>query len=83
MPSFDAQTTAEQIHQRGLATAALFALEVGRPFALLCGQLLWVAQPALALFGGANWASRWAHLLENPTTITHLQHHLEKKLKDN
>jgi hypothetical protein len=79
MPDFDAQATAEQLHQRGLATAALFALEVGRPFALLGGQLLWVAQPTLALFGGGDWANRWAQRLEDPATLTNLHRELQTR----
>ncbi|MBK8432291.1 MAG: hypothetical protein IPL28_13805 [Chloroflexi bacterium] len=31
----DAQAIADELNQRGMTTAALFALEVGQPFALL------------------------------------------------
>lgn len=75
----DAQAIADELNQRGMTTAALFALEVGQPFALLGGQLLWVAQPALGLFGAADWANRWAQFLENPSAVAQLRQTLQEQ----
>lgn len=70
------QIIAERIHQRGLGTAAQFALEVGQPFAWLGGQLLWLAQPALGVVGAGGWAEQWAILLEEPAALEQMRHQL-------
>ena len=69
----------DTICRHGLRLPALVALEVGRPLALLGGQLLWVAQPALSLFLPAQLVGRTARLLEEPEAVNAIIARLEKK----
>ena len=57
---------AETISRRGWTTPALIAMEVSRPFAFLLGQMVWVAQPALALLWSADAIGQVAALVESP-----------------
>lgn len=66
------------ICQRGWRTPAIFLLEAGRPLAFLGGQLLWIAQPALALFISAESIGRLAHLLEDSEAVESLLSRLER-----
>lgn len=68
---------AETVSQRGWRLPALLLLEAGRPFAFLGGQLLWVAQPIVSLFGTAQWVAETAHLLEQPDMVEALIARLE------
>lgn len=60
---------ADQIRQLGLQLPALVVLEAGRPLAFVAGQLLWLAQPMLALFLTRGEVSRAAELLEDPESV--------------
>lgn len=53
-------------------------LEAGRPLAFVAGQLLWLAQPTLALFGSSSAVGRWAALLERPDKLERLLARLEE-----
>ena len=61
-------------HWRGLAVSAL---EVGRPFAFVGSQLLWVAQPTFSLIFPSLQLKRWAQFLEKPENVSTLIEHLE------
>ncbi|MCP4428118.1 MAG: hypothetical protein GY803_26830 [Chloroflexi bacterium] len=65
------------ISRRGLRFPALIALDAGRPLTFLLGQFLWVAQPALSLFGPSQALRQTARLLENPEAVAALIAHLE------
>jgi hypothetical protein len=65
------------INRRWQFSSLLF-LEAGRPFAFIMGQLLWVAQPALALVWSPSAVGRWAALLERPEQIDQLVARLEE-----
>lgn len=60
---------AKQIKARGLGAMALVLLEAGRPLALLSAQLLWLAQPVLALAWESQAIAQWARFLEEPGSI--------------
>ena len=60
---------AKQIRARGFGAMALLFLEAGRPLALLSAQLLWIAQPVLALVGRSDGIGQWAQFLEEPGSI--------------
>ena len=62
----------EAISDRGWQDAAVFLLEIGQPFALLGGQLLWILQPALSLFIAGDIVDRAARLLEKPDAVNAL-----------
>jgi hypothetical protein len=66
------QTAAHWLCARGWGESVGFVLAQGQPLAFLAGQLLWVAQPALGLLGGAEVARRWALLLEDTTAVSQL-----------
>jgi hypothetical protein len=68
---------AETICRRGWRLPALVALEAGRPLALVGGQLLWLAQPALSLFISASTIGQFARLLEEPAALDSLAARLE------
>lgn len=69
---------AETIHRRGWRLPALVVLEVSRPLALLGGQLLWLAQPALSLVISASTIGQYACLLEEPAALDKLIARLEE-----
>ncbi len=59
----------DRLRQLGLQLPALIVLEAGRPLAFVAGQLLWLAQPMLALFLSRSEVSRAAELLEDPESV--------------
>ncbi len=63
---------AATVRQWGLRGLAVTALQVGRPFLLVAGQLLWIAQPALSLRWSARQIGALAELLEEPGTADYL-----------
>jgi hypothetical protein len=63
--------------RRGWGAPLLAILETVRPLALPAGQLLWLAQPFLTLFGAGDGAGRWARVLEEPTSLAALMAELE------
>jgi hypothetical protein len=69
---------AEMIQRRGWRLPALVALEAGRPLALVGGQLLWLAQPALSLIIPASTIGQFARLLEEPAALDRLMARLEE-----
>ena len=60
---------ADGLSRRGWRLPALAALEAGRPFAFVGGQLLWLSQPVLSLFIPKQMIDRTARLLEEPESI--------------
>ncbi|VAW30207.1 hypothetical protein MNBD_CHLOROFLEXI01-1911 [hydrothermal vent metagenome] len=64
------------LKQRGLHTVALTLLEAGQPLAFIGSQLLWLAQPALALFWPSSQVGQLAQLMEDPTAVSALRQHL-------
>lgn len=68
---------ADEICARGLRLPALIALEAGRPFMFLGGQLLWMSQPFLGLFLPVDGIGRAARALEEPETVSALIKRLE------
>ena len=66
------------IDQYGLRPFARLLLEAGKPLALIGGQLLWIAQPALSLLLPAQKIGQWAHFLESPDALLALQHQIEQ-----
>lgn len=67
---------ATTLKQRGLHSAALTLLEVGQPLAFIGSQLLWLAQPALALLWPSVPVRQFARLMENPTSVNDLMDRL-------
>lgn len=67
---------ANSLKQRGLHAVALTMLEAGRPLTFVGSQLLWLAQPALALLWPSIPVSRYARLMENPATVSALMDRL-------
>ena len=65
------------ITDRGWQSAAVFLLEIGRPLALLGGQLLWILQPGLSMFISADAVGRFARLLEQPEAVNDLINQLD------
>ena len=65
------------IRRHGLQMPALLLLEAGRPVTFLCGQFLWVAQPALSLLVAPDQIGQMAALLEDPTAVRTLTAKLE------
>jgi hypothetical protein len=64
-----ASQVADRLRQLGLRQPALTALEIGRPFAFVAGQLLWLAQPLLGLLTPRDTLSQLAELLEEPESV--------------
>lgn len=60
---------ADRIRRLGLQSPALVALEAGRPLAFLAAQLVWLAQPALALFLPGGELTRLAEILEDRESV--------------
>ncbi len=67
----------EAISDRGWQDAAIFVLEIGQPFTLIGGQLLWILQPALSLFFSGDLVGRAARLLEEPEAVNDLIERLD------
>ena len=67
---------ATTLRQRGLHSAALTLLEAGQPLTFIGSQLLWLAQPALALLWPSAQVHRVAELLEDPQAIDALKQSL-------
>ncbi len=63
---------AASLKQRGLHSAALTLLEAGQPLTFIGSQLLWLAQPALALLWPGAPVQPLARLLESPTAVNSL-----------
>ncbi len=68
---------ASAIGRYGLRLPALLALQMGHPVTFLGGQLLWMAQPALALFMPTGWVQHLAMVLEEPVAVQGLRMRLE------
>jgi hypothetical protein len=66
------QRLAQIINQYHLGATALFLLDLGQPVTFISGQFLWVAQPALSLFVGAEAVSQLAAVLEEPAAVKQL-----------
>lgn len=64
------------LKQRGLHALALTLLEVGQPLTFIGSQLLWLAQPALALLWPSVQVRRMAQLMEDPAAVTSLMERL-------
>ena len=60
------------ISDRGWQEAAVFLLEIGQPFALIGGQLLWILQPTLSLLFSGDVVGRAARFLEQPGAVSAL-----------
>lgn len=67
---------AASLKQRGLHAAALTLLEVGQPLTFIGSQLLWLAQPALALLWPSAQVQRLAQLMEDPAAVNSLMERL-------
>ncbi len=67
---------ASTLKQRGLHTAALTLLEAGQPLAFIGSQLLWLAQPALALLWPTAQVQHFARLMEDPSAVNSLMDRL-------
>lgn len=65
-----------QAHARGLSGALCLALDVLEPLGPLAAQLLWMAQPAAALFGWRQAVGGLAHALEEPGGVERLRQRL-------
>ncbi len=63
---------ATSLKQRGVHTTALTLLEVGQPLTFIGSQLLWLAQPALALLWPTAQVRRVAQLMEDPAAVNSL-----------
>lgn len=70
---------AQQIRVRGLRSFAVLTLEAGRPLALLAAQLMWLAQPVLALAWKPQSLAEWAQFLEEPGSIDVLIEQLQSE----
>jgi hypothetical protein len=64
------------LKQRGLNAVALTLLEVGQPLTFIGGQLLWLAQPAVALLWPTDRVRRLAQLMEDPAMVQSLMQRL-------
>jgi hypothetical protein len=70
---------ADVICSHGMRLPALVGLEVGRPFSLIGGQLLWLLQPVLGLVLSRELVGQTARLLEEPKSIEALIAQLEAR----
>ena len=64
---------ATTLKQRGLHSAALALLEAGQPLAFIGSQLLWVAQPTMALLWPSSQVKQWSQILEDPAALDALK----------
>jgi hypothetical protein len=67
----------EQAKARGWGHALSLALDVLEPLGPLGAQLLWMAQPAMGLFGGREALGTLAEAMESPGGIERLRQQLE------
>jgi len=67
---------ASSLKQRGLHAAALTLLEAGQPLTFFGSQLLWLAQPALALLWPTVQVRRFAQIMEDPAAVNSLMERL-------
>ena len=74
---------ADQIRRHGLQSAALVALEAGRPLTFVAAQLVWLAQPMLAMFLPGRDLPRFAELLEDQESVSALIDALGREPVDN
>lgn len=70
---------ARRISALGMGSVAHFTLQAFRPLALPTAQLLWVAQPILAVFWQPQRVADWAQFLEEPGSIDILLTELESE----
>lgn len=66
------QQVADRIRRLGLGMPALVVLEAGRPLAFIGAQLVWLAQPLLALMMPRQKVAGAAELLEDPEAVSAL-----------
>lgn len=66
----------QRARERGLLGAVHLMLDVLEPLGPLGAQLLWVAQPAAGLFGGAKALGEIAEALEAPEGLDTLRQRL-------
>ena len=67
------------LRRRGLHLPVLVALEAGRPFAFIGGQLVWIMQPFLSLFIPSHKLDEAAHLLEDAAAVRALMQRLAQE----
>ncbi len=72
----------DQARARGLGDALGLAFDVLEPLGPLAAQLLWVAQPAAALFGWRQAVDGLAHALEEPGGLDRLRQRLQSHSDD-
>lgn len=75
--AMDEKDWIQQVKDRGLGGALRVALDALEPLGPLGAQLLWVAQPALGMFGMGEALDRLAHTLEQPGGVAHLRQLLD------
>ena len=63
---------ARTLARLGLGSSARLLLDAARPVSWLGAQLLWVAQPTLALFGAGPGVARLARTLEDERALAAL-----------
>lgn len=68
-----------QIKARGWGNAFSALLDVIEPLGPLGAQLLWVAQPAMGLFGLGNMLADIAQILETPGGVERLRRALDEE----
>lgn len=69
----------DQIKARGWGNAFSTLLDVVEPLGPLGAQLLWVAQPAMSLFGLGNTLADIAQILETPGGVERLRKELNEE----
>ena len=72
---------AEQVVRRGLATPAVFFLELNRPLGFLAGQATHLLSPFLGPLFGLGNVRRLAQLLEDPASVDRLLDRIEAREK--
>ncbi len=69
-------TWGSRLRSWGVDGLVLSLLEAFEPLSPLGGQLLFMAQPALSVFGSGEAAGRWARLLEDPANVSWIREQL-------
>jgi hypothetical protein len=72
-----ARSIADGVRRWKMIAPAILLLEAHRPFALLAGQALLLAEPLITVFVGPQQARRVAQLLEDPDGIELIVRQLE------